>query len=87
MILVSKADGDRDTIDDYLRELELIQEKQVSMITTLHEKLLELRTTVQGEDHWETISQRWKVTQDRKVAATSPAQRSGWRTANDGLTA
>ena len=41
MILVSKADGDRDTIDDYLRELELIQEKQVSMITTLHEKLLE----------------------------------------------
>lgn len=41
MALVSKADGDRDTIDDYLRELELIQEKQVSMITTLHEKLLE----------------------------------------------
>lgn len=41
MVLVNKADGDRDTIDDYLRELEQIQEKQVSMITTLHEKLLE----------------------------------------------
>lgn len=38
---MNKADGDRDTIDSYLRELEQIQEKQVSMITMLHEKLLE----------------------------------------------
>jgi hypothetical protein len=37
MTLVNKADGDRDNVDDYLLELEKIHEKQISLMTTLHE--------------------------------------------------
>jgi len=37
MALVNKADEDRETIDEYLGELDKIHEKQVSMLTKLHE--------------------------------------------------
>ena len=37
MTLVHNADADRDTIDHYLGQLSEIQEKQVTMLTMLHE--------------------------------------------------
>ena len=41
MILVNEADADRGTIEEYLIELEECQNKQLSMISTLREALLE----------------------------------------------
>ena len=39
MALVNKADGDRDTIDGYMDELESIQERQLSLMGSLREGL------------------------------------------------
>ena len=47
----------------------------------LHEELLALRTTVQGNDHWETLSEKWALAAAKKVATLPPEQRAGWRKA------
>lgn len=41
MTLVNCTDADRDTIDEYLHELEKVQEKQLSLIGTLRNSLVE----------------------------------------------
>jgi CHAT domain-containing protein/tetratricopeptide (TPR) repeat protein len=48
------------------------------------ESLLELRTKLQGADHWETVNQKWAVAALRKVAALSKEKRAGWRKAAEG---
>jgi len=41
MSLVNCTDADRETIDDYLVELEKVQEEKLSMISTLRQSLLD----------------------------------------------
>src|SRR5262245_44671976 len=45
------------------------------------EELLELRTKVQGADHWEAVDERWGLQIRRKVAQLAPERRAGWREA------
>lgn len=37
MALVNKADSDRDTIDEYMEELDALHQKQLAMIQTVEE--------------------------------------------------
>ena len=37
MTLVNKADSDRDTIDEYMEELDALHQKQLAMIQTVEE--------------------------------------------------
>jgi hypothetical protein len=41
MTLVNCTDADRELIDEYLDELEIIQDQQLSMISTLRESLVQ----------------------------------------------
>ena len=41
MTLVNSADADRETMEEYLLELEAAQEKQLRLISNLREALLE----------------------------------------------
>jgi kinesin family protein 2/24 len=41
MALVNKADSDRDTIDEYMAELDILHQKQLSMIQSVEESLLD----------------------------------------------
>jgi CHAT domain-containing protein/tetratricopeptide (TPR) repeat protein len=45
----------------------------------LSERLLELRTNVQGADHWETVDQTWQCDKLRKIAHLSSLDRNAWR--------
>jgi CHAT domain-containing protein/tetratricopeptide (TPR) repeat protein len=47
----------------------------------LYEQLLELRTRLQGADHWETVNWKWLLDREKKVANLSAEKRAGWRAA------
>merc|ERR1712238_164686 len=58
MTLVNNTDADRELVDDYLVELEHIQEKQLSMISTLRDALVEYYSA--KPDNIKCISDREK---------------------------
>ena len=58
MTLVNNTDADRELVDDYLVELEHIQEKQLSMISTLRDALVDYYSA--KPDNIKCISDREK---------------------------
>lgn len=48
------------------------------------EELLALRVPLQGDDHWQVVSQRFTVNELRTVAALPAPQRAEWRRAQTG---
>ena len=48
-------------------------------VIRLTEELLTLRTKVQGDDHWEVVTERWAVKTQRTISALTPEQRAEWR--------
>jgi hypothetical protein len=69
---LSKKIEEAETADKYDEAIEL------------SERLLALRTNVQGADHWESVNQKWDLHRDQRVAALSPDDRERWRVANRG---
>ena len=51
----------------------------------LHQQLLDLRSTLQGLDHWETVNQRWMLRRVQTLAALPSEKRAGWRNVNSCL--
>jgi tetratricopeptide (TPR) repeat protein len=45
------------------------------------EEVLALRTRVQGDDHWETVIEKWALAALKKVATLPAEERRGWRKA------
>jgi tetratricopeptide (TPR) repeat protein len=59
----------------------LIANDDLARAMELQEKLLALRVAKQGADHWETIDEKWSLDGLKKLTASSPKQRKGYRDA------
>ncbi len=69
-------------LEEKIRETE--QADKYDEAIKFSEELLALRTKMQGDDHWETVSMKWELDNSRKVAALPAEQRAGWRKARQG---
>jgi tetratricopeptide (TPR) repeat protein len=50
----------------------------------LSERMLALRTNVQGADHWETVNERWNLDAHRTLCNLPAESRAGWQKAIQG---
>jgi CHAT domain-containing protein len=73
-----KASG----LQQRIEELEAVD--QYTEAIKLSEELLALRTKVQGNEHWQTVTEKWSLTALQKVAALPAEKRAGWRQAARG---
>jgi len=72
-------DDARKAADLGKRSAELENADRYAEVIVAAEELLALRTKVQGADHWETVSQKWRLGALKKVAALPDEKRLGWR--------
>lgn len=56
------------------------QEDRYKDAITLSQELIVLRTKLQGDDHWETVDERWAIAVRRRVGDFSVQDRDAWRT-------
>jgi hypothetical protein len=78
------GDDAKKAADFEKKMIELAAADNYDDAVTLWRELLELRTKVQGADHWQTADVKWRIDQLRKVAALPTEKRAGWRMALQG---
>lgn len=70
---------------DWENELgRLLAADQYGEALKVHDRIIEMRTRLQGADHWQTLKWKWIADRDKKVAALPPEKRAGWRAALQG---